>query len=81
VDSLSLTRHTFYYQPHDLVYMAPVLLPSSMFVFDDVCSWGSLKAFAADGLSLVLLLWIWAFLGFLTIGFFLGFLVDAFFWL
>jgi len=73
VDSLGLTCHTFYHQPRDLVYMAPVLLPSSMVVFDDVCSWGSLKAFAADGLSLVLLLRIWVFLVFLTGGFFLGF--------
>jgi len=49
-------------------------------VFDDACSWGSLKTFTADGLSLVLLLRIWVFLVFLTVGFFLGFSVDAFLW-
>jgi len=60
--------------------MAPVLVPLSMVVFDDVCSWGLLKAFAADGLSLGLLLRIWVFLVFLTVGFYLGVSVDAFFW-
>jgi len=74
VDSLGLTRHMFYHQPRDVVYMAPVLLPSSMILFHDVCSWGSSKAFVADGLSLVLLIQIWVFLVFLTVGFFLGFL-------
>jgi len=63
----------FYYQSRNPVYMAPVLLPSSVVVFDAVCSWGLLKAFTADGLSLVLLLRIWAFLVFLTLGFVLGF--------
>jgi len=42
-------------------------------VFDDACSWGSLNVFAADGLSLLLLLRIWVFLVFLTLGFVLGF--------
>jgi len=74
VDSLSLTHHTFGHQPRGPVYMALVLLLSSEVVFDDACSWGSLKAFAADGLSLVLLLRISVFLVFLTVGFFLGFL-------
>jgi len=53
--------------------MALVLLPSSMVVFDNICSGGSLKAFAADGLSLVLLLRICVFLVFLTVGFLLSF--------
>jgi len=73
VDSLGLTPHTFYHQPRDLVYMAPVLLPSSLVVFDDACSWGLLMAFAVDGLSLVLLLRIWVFLVFLTVEFVLVF--------
>ena len=72
MDSLGLTRHMFYHQPCDPVCMALVLLPSSVVVFDDTCSGGSLKAFAADELSLVLLLQIWVFLLFLTVGFFLG---------
>jgi len=50
-------------------------------VFADKHTQGSLKAFAADGLSLGALLRIWVFLVFLTVGFFLGFLLDAFFWL
>jgi len=73
VDSLGLTHHTFYLQPRGPVYMALVLLPSSVVVFYDACSWGSLKGFAADGLSQVQLLRMWVFFVFLTVGFFLGF--------
>jgi len=73
VDSLGLTRYMFYRQPHDPAYMAQVLLSSSVVVFDKACSWGSLKAFAVDGLSLVLLLRISVFLVVLPVGFFLGF--------
>src|ERR1700712_3545354 len=40
--------------------------------FDDVYGWGSLKAFAADGLSPVFLLRIWYFWFFSLLGFFLG---------
>jgi len=61
--------------------MAPVHLPSCVVVFDDKHTQGSLKAFAAAGLSLGPLLRIWVFLVFLTVGFFLGFSVEAFFWL
>ena len=61
--------------------MAPVHLPSCVVVFDDKHAQGSLKAFAADGLSLGPLLRIWVLMVFLTVGFFLGFSVDAFFWL
>jgi len=57
--------------------MAPVHLPSCVVVFGDKHTEGSLKAFAADGLSLGPLLRIWAFLVFLTVGLFLGFLVDV----
>ena len=57
--------------------MAPVLLPSCVIVFGDKPTQGSLKAFAADGLSLGPLLRISVFLVFLTVGFFLGFLVDV----
>jgi len=70
----------FHHQPRDLVYIAPELLPPCMVVFDAVCSWGSLKAFTADALSPVLLLRVWVFLVFLTVGFFLDFSVNAFFW-
>jgi len=51
VDSRGLTRQTFYHQPRDLVYMAPVLLASSMVVFDYLCSWGSLKVFCGGWAS------------------------------
>jgi len=81
VGSLSLTRHTFYHQPRDRLYMAPVLFPLSMVVFADVCSCGSLKAIAAERLPLVLLLQIWVFLVFHTVVFLPGFTVDAFCWL
>jgi len=57
--------------------MAPVLLPSCVVVFGDKHTQGSLKAFAADGLSLGPLLRMWVFLVFLTVGLFLGFLVDV----
>jgi len=47
-------------------------------VIHDDCSWGSLKAFAADGLPLVLSYYgYWVFLVFLSFGFFLGFLADV----
>ena len=81
VDSRGLTRHTFCHQPRGPVYTAPVTLPSSEVVFGDKHTLGSLKAFAADGLSQGPLLRIWVFLVFLTVGFFLGLSVDAFFWL
>ena len=81
VASLGVTRNTFCHQPRGPVFMAPLLLPLSALVLDDACSWGSLKAFAADALSLLLLLRICVFLVFLTVGFFLEFSVDACFWL
>ena len=57
--------------------MALVLLPSCVVVFDHKHTQGSLKAFAADGLSLGPLLQIWVFLVFLTVGFCFGFSVDV----
>ena len=80
VDSLCLTHHRFYHQPCDVVYTAPVRLALSMVVFEDVCSWGSLKAFAADGLSLVLLATDFGFFGFSHCWVCFGFSVNAFFW-
>ena len=61
--------------------MALVHLPSCVVVFDDKHTQGSLKAFAADGVSLGPLLRIWVFLIFLPVGFFLVFSVDDIFWL
>jgi len=58
--------------------MAPVLLPLCVIVFGDKQTQGSLKAFAADGLSLGPLLRIWVFLVFLTVGFFFGFFGRCF---
>jgi len=49
-------------------------------VFDDVCSWGPLKASAADGLCLVPRLQIWVFSDFSPCGVCFGFSVDAFVW-
>ena len=53
--------------------MAPVHLPSCVVVFGDKHTEGSLKAFAADGLSLGPLLRIGFFWFFSLLGYFLGF--------
>ena len=53
--------------------MARVVLPACVVVFGDKHTQGSLKAFAADGLSVGPLLQIAVFLVFLTLGFYLGF--------
>ena len=60
--------------PAARVFMAPLLLPSCVVVFCDNHTQGSLKDFAADGLSLGPLLRIWVFFWFFSLlGFFLGF--------